>query len=34
MMADNMDKIIVVGLIMLAAVSAWAVITANHLFIG
>lgn len=34
MMADNMDKIIVVGLIMLAAVGAWAVATANHLFIG
>lgn len=33
-MADNMDKIIVVGLIILGVVSAWAVVTANHLFIG
>lgn len=33
-MAENMDKIIVLGLVTLAAVSAWAVITANHLFIG
>lgn len=33
-MAENMDKIIVLGLVILAAVSAWAVLTANHLFIG
>lgn len=33
-MAENMDKIIVVGLIILGAVSAWAVLTSNHLFIG
>jgi hypothetical protein len=34
MMADNMDKIITLGLIVLALVSAWAVLTPNHLFIG
>jgi len=33
-MAENMDKIIVLGLVLLAAVTAWAVITSNHLFIG
>jgi hypothetical protein len=33
-MAENMDKIITVGLIILAIVSAWAVLTSNHLFIG
>lgn len=33
-MAENMDKIIVLGLVLLAAVAAWAVITSNHLFIG
>ncbi len=33
-MAENMDKIIVLGLVILAAVSAWAVLTSNHLFIG
>lgn len=34
MMADNMDKIIVIGLVCMAVVSAWAVLTSNHLFIG
>ncbi|ACZ12929.1 hypothetical protein Sdel_1914 [Sulfurospirillum deleyianum DSM 6946] len=34
MMADNMDKIITAGLIILAIVTAWAVLTPNHLFIG
>lgn len=29
-----MDKIITIGLIIMALVSAWAVLTANHLFIG
>jgi hypothetical protein len=29
-----MDKIITLGLVILAAVSAWAVLTSNHLFIG
>lgn len=33
-MAENMDKIITFGLIILAAVTAWAVLTPNHLFIG
>ena len=33
-MAENMDKIIVLGLVILAAVSAWAVLTSNHLSIG
>jgi hypothetical protein len=29
-----MDKIITLGLVILAAVTAWAVLTPNHLFIG
>ena len=29
-----MDKIITVALIVAAAVTAWAVLTPNHLFIG
>jgi hypothetical protein len=29
-----MDKIITVGLIIMAAVSAYLVLTANHLFVG
>ncbi len=33
-MAENMDKIITWGLVIMAAVSAWAVLTPNHLFIG
>jgi len=33
-MADNMDKILNFGLIVMAVVSAYAVLTANHLFIG
>jgi hypothetical protein len=33
-MAENMDKIITVGLIILAVVSAFAVLTSNHLFVG
>ncbi len=33
-MVDNMDKIIAVALIVMAVVSAWAVLTPNHLFIG
>lgn len=33
-MAENMDKIIALGLVLLASVTAWAVITANHLYIG
>ncbi len=33
-MADKMDVIITWGLIIMAAVSAYAVLTANHLFVG
>lgn len=33
-MNENMDKIITFALIILAVVSAWAVLTPNHLFIG
>jgi hypothetical protein len=29
-----MDKIITLGLIVMALVAAWAVLTPNHLFIG
>lgn len=29
-----MDKIITIGLIVMAVVAAWAVLTSNHLFIG
>jgi hypothetical protein len=29
-----MDKIITLGLIIMAVVAAWAVFTPNHLFIG
>ncbi len=29
-----MDKIITLGLVILAAVAAWAVLTSNHLYIG
>ncbi|ARU49625.1 putative membrane protein [Sulfurospirillum diekertiae] len=33
-MAEIMDKVIVLGLVILAAVSVWAVLTPHHLFIG
>jgi hypothetical protein len=33
-MNENMDKIITIALIVIAIVSAWAVLTPNHLFIG
>lgn len=33
-MADYMDKIITVGLIITAVICAWAVLTSNNLFIG
>ena len=33
-MVDYMDKIIVVALIVAAAITAWSVLTPNHLFIG
>lgn len=29
-----MDKIITLGLIIMAVITAWAVLTPNHLFIG
>ncbi|MDD2384473.1 MAG: hypothetical protein PHN18_09820 [Sulfurospirillaceae bacterium] len=29
-----MEKIIAIGLVIIGLVSAWAVLTANHLFIG
>jgi len=29
-----MDKIITLGLVIMAVVAAWAVLTPNHLFIG
>lgn len=33
-MAENMDKIIAAGLVLIAAVTAWAVLTSNHLYVG
>lgn len=33
-MAENMDKIITFGLIVIALVTAWAVLTPHHLFVG
>jgi hypothetical protein len=33
-MVENIDKIIVAGLVVIAAVAAWAVLTANHLNVG
>ncbi len=33
-MAEYMDKIITFGLIVIGLVSAWAVLTPNHLFVG
>jgi hypothetical protein len=33
-MRKNLEKVIVVGLIILAVVCAWAVLTANHLYVG
>lgn len=33
-MRDKLDKIIVVGLIIIGVVCAWAVLTANHLYVG
>ncbi|MCI6641211.1 Uncharacterised protein [Campylobacter hominis] len=33
-MASLMEKIIVVGLVVLAVITAWSVLTPNHLFIG
>ncbi len=33
-MAEYMDKIIALGLVVLAVVSVWAVLTPHHLFIG
>ncbi|HEX5623559.1 MAG TPA: hypothetical protein VFX57_03860 [Sulfuricurvum sp.] len=33
-MASIMDKLITVGLIIAAAITLWAVITPNHLYVG
>lgn len=33
-MQDKMDLIITIGLIITAAVTAWSVLTPNHLFVG
>lgn len=33
-MVSLMEKIIVVGLVVLAVITAWSVLTPNHLFIG
>jgi len=33
-MAENMDKIITVGLIIMAVAAAFAVLTSNHLYVG
>jgi len=33
-MVEYMDKIIALGLVVLAVVSVWAVLTPHHLFIG
>ncbi|MCI6178531.1 MAG: hypothetical protein SPH77_02840 [Campylobacter sp.] len=33
-MKSALDYIIVIGLIVLAAITAWSVLTNNHLFIG
>ncbi|MCK9256674.1 MAG: hypothetical protein M0P02_01220 [Sulfurospirillaceae bacterium] len=33
-MANHMEKIITVGLIITALICAWAVLTPNHLYIG
>ena len=33
-MADKMDVILTIGLIITCVVAAWAVLTPNHLFVG
>ena len=33
-MADKMDVVLTIGLIITAVYTAWAVLTPNHLFIG
>lgn len=33
-MADIMDKVIAAGLVVVALVTAWAVLTPHHLFVG
>jgi len=33
-MESKMDVIITIGLIVMAAVAAWAVLTTNHLYVG
>ncbi len=33
-MADAIHYLIVLGIIVMAAISAWAVLTPNHLYVG
>ncbi|WP_254678447.1 hypothetical protein [Campylobacter hyointestinalis] len=33
-MSNILDSLIVIGLIIVAAITAWSVLTPNHLFIG
>lgn len=33
-MIENIDKIITVGLVIMAAVTVFAVLSSNHLFVG
>ncbi|MDP1784836.1 MAG: hypothetical protein Q8K81_05350 [Sulfuricurvum sp.] len=33
-MVSIMDKVITIGLIVTAAITLWAVLTPNHLFVG
>ncbi|CAM2817945.1 hypothetical protein [Campylobacter hyointestinalis] len=33
-MSNILDSLIVIGLIIAAAITAWSVLTPNHLFIG
>ena len=33
-MVEHLDKVIVLGLVIMAAVTAWAVLTSNNLYIG
>jgi hypothetical protein len=33
-MAKHMDKLILLGLIIAAAITLWSVLTPNHLYIG
>ena len=33
-MAEQMDKVLGLGMVILAAITVWAVLTPNHLFVG